>query len=145
MESEKKTIFDFDALDIDSNKVSLSKFKGAKAILITNVASKCGHTKKHYTEYTELYDKYKDKGFVILAFPCHQFKQESKPEAEIKKFVCEEFSVKFPLFSKVHVNEPDEHELFKFLKSKAGVKNIPWNFGKFLVNENGEVVKFYDQ
>ena len=96
---------------------------------------------------------YRDKGLEIFAFPCNQFKsQESKPEPQIKEFVTESFKVELPLFSKVNVNGPDTHQLFQYLKRHTKLYNedkdlsedIQWNFGKFLVRKNGEVIDFYD-
>jgi glutathione peroxidase len=106
-------------------------------------------TSDHYTQLVELYVKYKDKGLQILAFPCGQFfNQELKTDSDIKKDVIERFGVSFPLFAKTHVNGPNCHPVYKYLKfnskelkTEKGLKNIPWNFTKILVNSNGEVVK----
>jgi glutathione peroxidase len=106
-------------------------------------------TSDHYTQLVELYEKYQSRGLQILAFPCGQFfNQELKTDLDIKNDVLKRFGVSFPLFSKTKVNGPDCHPIYKYLKfnseelnTKKGLKNIPWNFTKILVNKNGEVVK----
>ncbi len=138
-------IYDFEVIDIDGNKVSLSKYKG-KVLLIVNVASECGFTPQ-YEDLQKLYDSYKKDGFKILAFPCNQFRnQEPKENTDIKKFCQLRYNVTFDIFSKVDVNGIATAPLFKFLKEKQnGFLNseIKWNFTKFLINKNGEVVDRY--
>ncbi|XP_020090839.1 probable phospholipid hydroperoxide glutathione peroxidase [Ananas comosus] len=142
----EKSIYDFTVKDIDGKDVSLSKFKG-KALLIVNVASKCGLTSSNYTELSHLYEKYKSQGFEILAFPCNQFGgQEPGSNSEIKQFACTRFKAEFPIFDKVDVNGPNTAPIYQFLKSSAGGflgDLIKWNFEKFLVDKNGKVVERY--
>jgi glutathione peroxidase len=121
-------------------------FKG-KVLLIINVASKCGFTPQ-YKELEEIYREYKDKGLEILGFPCNQFGfQEPGNNDEIYKFCSTTYNVTFPMFSKIDVNGPNAHELYIYLKEKApgilGTEGIKWNFTKFLVDKNGNVVKRY--
>ncbi|CAN0860628.1 Putative glutathione peroxidase 7, chloroplastic [Linum grandiflorum] len=142
----EKSIHDFTVKDIDGKNVSLSKFKG-KALLIVNVASRCGLTSSNYSELSHVYDKYKTQGFEILAFPCNQFGgQEPGSNPEIKQFACTRFKAEFPIFDKVDVNGPSTAPVYQFLKSSAGGflgDLIKWNFEKFLVDKNGKVVERY--
>ncbi|KAL3819093.1 hypothetical protein ACJIZ3_004998 [Penstemon smallii] len=142
----EKSLHDFTVKDIDGKDVSLSKFKG-KALLIVNVASRCGLTSSNYTELSHIYEKYKTQGFEILAFPCNQFGgQEPGSNPEIKQFACTRFKAEFPIFDKVDVNGPKTAPVYQFLKSNAGGflgDLIKWNFEKFLVDKNGKVVERY--
>ncbi|KAL3645866.1 Glutathione peroxidase 7 [Castilleja foliolosa] len=142
----EKTIHDFTVKDIDGTDVSLSKFKG-KVLLIVNVASKCGLTSSNYTELSQIYEKYKTQGLEILAFPCNQFGgQEPGSNPEIKQFACTRYKAEFPIFDKVDVNGPSTAPVYQFLKSNAGGflgDLIKWNFEKFLVDKNGNVVERY--
>ncbi len=133
-------------LDIDKKPVKLSDYKG-KVLLIVNVASKCGFTPQ-YEGLEKLYRKFKDKGFEILAFPCNQFgNQEPGTNEEIKNFCSTKYNVTFRLFDKIDVNGPNAHPLYKFLKEAKpglmGSKDIKWNFTKFLIDRNGNVVERY--
>ncbi|KNA15107.1 hypothetical protein SOVF_101230 [Spinacia oleracea] len=142
----EQTIHDFTVKDIDGKDVALSKFKG-KALLIVNVASKCGLTSSNYSELSQVYEKYKTQGFEILAFPCNQFGgQEPGSNPEIKKFACTRFKAEYPIFDKVDVNGPNTAPVYQFLKSSAGGflgDLVKWNFEKFLVDKNGKVVERY--
>ncbi|KAL5698968.1 glutathione peroxidase [Ranunculus cassubicifolius] len=142
----KKSIHDFTVKDIEGKDVSLSKFKG-KALLIVNVASKCGLTASNYTELSSIYDKYKTQGLEILAFPCNQFGgQEPGSNSEIKKFACTRYKAEFPIFDKVDVNGPNTAPVYQFLKSSVGGflgDLVKWNFEKFLVDKDGKVVERY--
>ncbi|KAA3471053.1 putative glutathione peroxidase 4 [Gossypium australe] len=133
-------------LDIRGNDVSLSEYKG-KVVLIVNVASKCGLTQSNYKELNVLYEKYKNQGFEILAFPCNQFGgQEPGTNEQIQEATCSMFKAEFPIFDKVEVNGKNAAPLYKFLKSeKVGYFGdaIKWNFTKFLVNKEGKVVERY--
>ena len=132
-------IHHFEVNNIDLTKVSLSDFKG-KILLIVNVASACGFTPQ-YTGLQALYEKYKDQGLEILAFPCNQFgSQESGTNEEIKTFCDTKYNVSFPLFDKVEVKGDNASPLFKFLENQSG-REIQWNFSKFLINKDGEFVK----
>jgi glutathione peroxidase len=127
--------------DIDGNEVKLEQYKG-KVILIVNVASKCGYTPQ-YEGLESMYKKFKDKGFEILAFPCNQFRgQEPGTNQEIKEFCSSKFGVTFQLFDKIDVNGENAHPLFKYLTA-GGEQPIKWNFEKFLVEQNGVVLKRY--
>jgi len=137
-------IYQFSADDFRGETVELSKYIG-KVALIVNTASECGFTSQ-YKGLQELYDKYNEQGLEILAFPCNQFKKQEKgSNAEIKQFCDLHFNIKFDLFSKVDVNGPDAIPLFNFLKEQApgilGTQGVKWNFTKFLVNKEGEVIK----
>jgi glutathione peroxidase len=136
--------------DIDGEEKTLSDYlANKKALLIVNVASACGYTDSNYKQLQELQDKYSD--IAILGFPCNQFaKQEDKCELDIKNYVKNNFKVTFPMFSKIEVNGPDTHPLYLYLKSYApgfntsqGLKNIPWNFAKFLVSPEGKIISYY--
>ncbi|CAL8468104.1 g7643 [Coccomyxa elongata] len=139
-----EAFYEFKVKDADGKTVDLSKYKG-KVVLIVNVASQCGFTPQ-YKELAALYDKYSNQGFVILGFPCNQFGgQEPGSDAEVKKF-AQARGAKFPIMSKVDVNGSSEDPLFSFLKAKQGgllTKDIKWNFTKFLVDREGNVVKRY--
>ncbi|GKU87384.1 hypothetical protein SLEP1_g1788 [Rubroshorea leprosula] len=142
----EKTLHDFTVKDIEGKDAPLSKYKG-KVLLIVNVASKCGLTTSNYSELSQLYEKYKNQGFEILAFPCNQFGgQEPGSNSEIKQFACTRFKAEFPIFDKVDVNGPNTAPVYQFLKSSTGgIFNdlIKWNFEKFLVDKNGKVVERY--
>ena len=140
------SIYDFSAKDIDGKEQSLGAYKG-KAMLVVNVASKCGFTPQ-YKGLEALYEKLKDKGLVVLGFPCDQFDhQEPGDEAEIKNFCSLNYDVQFPLFAKIDVNGANTDPLYKYLKHEAkgllGSESIKWNFTKFLVDKHGKVVKRY--
>ena len=139
------SIYDVAVTDIDGKQTTLKPYEG-KVILIVNVASKCGLTPQ-YKALQALYDKYKDKGLVILGFPCNQFNgQEPGSSDEIKKFCTSKYNVTFPMFSKIEVNGPNRHALYVML---AGADSpypgdIKWNFGKFLVSRDGKIVKRFE-
>lgn len=137
-------IYQFDVTKIDGTQISLSEFKG-KVLLIVNTASKCGFTPQ-YEGLEALYQRYKDRGMVILGFPCNQFaNQEPGSDEEIAEFCRVNYGVSFPMFSKIEVNGDAAHPLYQFLKSQAkgllGSEKIKWNFTKFLVDREGNVVK----
>ena len=139
-------ITDFVVKDINLVDIDLSIYDG-KTLLIVNVASECGLT-FHYEGLQELYNEYNSQGLEILAFPCNQFgAQEPGTNDEIKFFCTEKYNVTFPIFNKIDVNGPNEDPLFTFLKSSKrgflGYKPIEWNFAKFLINGDGDVIKRY--
>lgn len=141
-----KTIYDFSVKNIDGKDISLEQYRG-KVALIVNVASACGFTPQ-YGGLEALYKKYAEKGFVVLGFPCNQFgAQEPGTESDIKSFCTLKFGVSFPLFSKIDVNGPKTDPLYEFLKTeKSGVLGttaIKWNFTKFLVGKDGQVLDRY--
>ena len=130
--------------DINGKEVKLSDYKG-KVLLIVNVASYCGFTKQ-YSGLEEIYKKYKDKGFEILAFPCNKFgEQEPGTNEEIKNFCSSKFDVTFKLFDKVDVNGKDKSLLYSILTDNevTGKADVKWNFEKFLIDNNGNVVARY--
>ena len=138
-----KTIYDFKMKNIDGKEVSLSDYKG-KVVMIVNVASLCGNTPQ-YKDIEAMYEKYKDKGLVVLGFPANNFMgQEPGSDEKIKAFCTREYAVTFPMFSKISVKGDDMHPLYKFLTSKAenGVIDAPvkWNFQKFLIGKDGKVI-----
>ena len=134
--------YDFTATDIDGNTVDLDDYRG-QPLLIVNTASKCGFTPQ-YKGLEELSKTYAESGLVVLGFPCDQFAhQEPGDEAEIKNFCSLTYDVSFPMFAKVDVNGSAAHPLFAWLREqKSGVlgNRIKWNFTKFLVNRDGQVV-----
>jgi glutathione peroxidase len=140
------TVFDFSATTIDGKPRKLADYKG-KVLLIVNTASKCGFTPQ-YKGLEALHRQYGKRGLVVLGFPSNQFgEQEPGPESEIAEFCEMNFGVSFPLFAKVDVNGEAAHPLYKYLtKAKPGLlgsEAIKWNFTKFLVGRNGEVIKRY--
>jgi glutathione peroxidase len=139
-------IYQFNALNNKKEIVELKDYQN-KVILIVNTASACGFTPQ-YEGLQSLYSEYQTQGLEVLAFPCNQFKQQEKgSNEEIKQFCDLTFNIKFPLFDKIDVNGESTHPLFTFLKAQApgilGSKSIKWNFTKFLVNRQGQVVKRY--
>ncbi len=136
------SLADFSAAAIDGSDTDLSAYEG-KVVLVVNTASQCGFTPQ-YKGLQELQDTYADQGLVVLGFPCDQFGgQEPGAEAEISDFCEKNFGVSFPLFSKVDVNGSDAHPLFVWLKdSKGGLlgSKIKWNFTKFLIGRDGQVI-----
>lgn len=141
----EKNFYDFNAKDIQGNDVSMEKYKG-KVILVVNTASKCGFTPQ-FADLEEIYKKYKDQGLMVLGFPCNQFaKQDPGSNEEILNFCQLNYGVSFDMFEKIDVNGKQEHPLFKFLKKETkGIlsSRIMWNFTKFLIDRNGNVVKRY--
>lgn len=139
-------IHDLSAQSLTGREVPLSEFAG-EVTLVVNTASKCGFTPQ-YAGLQALYDEYKDRGFAVLGFPCNQFgAQEPGAEDEIGAFCERNYGVGFPMFAKVDVNGPDAHPVFKALKKAApgllGSESIKWNFTKFLVDRDGNVVERY--
>ncbi|KAL3498830.1 hypothetical protein ACH5RR_041562 [Cinchona calisaya] len=143
---EPQSVFDITVKDAKGNDVDLSIYKG-KVLLIVNVASKCGMTNSNYIELNQLYQKYKEQGLEILAFPCNQFgEEEPGSNDQILDFVCTRFKSEFPIFDKIEVNGESAAPLYKFLKKgKWGIlgDDVQWNFAKFLVDKNGQAVDRY--
>ena len=140
------SIYDFEALTITGEEVSLSDYKG-QVVLIVNTASECGYTPQ-FSGLQSLYEQLSNDGFVVLGFPCNQFgKQDPGDEQQISQFCELNYGVSFPMFSKIDVNGRNAHPLFNYLKDNArgvlGSKSIKWNFTKFLINREGEVVNRY--
>lgn len=138
-------LFDYVVKDAKGNDVSMSKYQG-KLLLIVNTATGCGFTPQ-YVGLQALYDKYHDKGFEVLDFPCNQFGNQAPGSVdEIHTFCMSRFGTTFPLFDKVDVNGKDADPLFVYLKKEKGGmigSDIKWNFTKFLVDQKGKVVKRY--
>jgi glutathione peroxidase len=137
------SFYEFEAAGIDAAEKALSEHAG-KVALVVNVASKCGLTPQ-YEGLERLYNDYRERGFVVLGFPCNQFMgQEPGSEAEISEFCSVNYGVTFPLFSKIEVNGDDRHPAYEFLTSQAsepdGPGDIAWNFAKFLVDGKGQVI-----
>jgi glutathione peroxidase len=138
MEQQPK-LYSFVMKTIDGNDKPLSEYNG-KVLMIVNVASKCGHTPQ-YKALEQLYEKYKNKGFVILGFPANNFLwQEPGTDAEIKQFCTLNYSVTFDMFSKIDVKGKNQHPLYKYLTEETSVSGkVEWNFQKYLVDRHGTV------
>jgi len=146
MDARPISFYDIDLVTIDGRRQKMDAYR-SKTLLIVNVASECGFTPQ-YKGLQTLYDKFSDKGFVVLGFPCNQFgHQEPGAEAEIEQFCTRNYSVTFPMFTKIDVNGSNTLPLYKFLKTEAkgllGSESIKWNFTKFLVDGDGSVTKRY--
>jgi glutathione peroxidase len=140
------TVYDFSAQTIDGKTRKFADYKG-KVLLVVNTASKCGFTPQ-YKGLEAVYEKFKDRGFAVLGFPCNQFgAQEPGPESQIAEFCEMNYGVSFPMFAKVDVNGDGAHPLFKHLtsakKGLLGSEAIKWNFTKFLVGKDGAVIERY--
>ncbi len=140
------SFYDFKVTTIDGKEIQLSQFKGKK-IMVVNTASKCGFTPQ-YEALEKLYEQYKHQNFVILGFPANNFmNQEPGTNAEIKEFCTKNYGVSFPMMAKISVKGKDIAPLYKWLtnKSENGVMDAPvkWNFQKFLIDENGNLVKVF--
>ena len=140
------SLYDIGVRTMDGETQPLAAYRG-KTLLVVNVASHCGFTPQ-YAGLEALYRKYKDQGLVVLGFPCNQFgHQEPGTEAEIQQFCATTYDVTFPMFAKIDVNGPGTHPLYELLKSARpgllGTEGIKWNFTKFLVGRNGEVLRRY--
>ncbi len=140
----KQIFYDFKATSLQGKEISMDSFQG-KAVIVVNTASKCGLTPQ-YEGLEKLYKEYKDKGLVILGFPCNQFAgQEPGSDKEISEGCLINYGVSFPMFSKVDVNGDNAHPLYKYLKSelKGGIlgSSIKWNFAKFMIDKNGKPYK----
>jgi len=138
------SIYDFVARDISGREVQISEYRG-KVLLIVNTASQCGFTPQ-YAGLEALYGDLREKGLVVLGFPCNQFgRQEPGNAAEIASFCKLTYDVSFPMFAKIDVNGPEASPLFVWLKSQApgllGSQGIKWNFTKFLVDREGKVIE----
>ena len=140
------SVYDFTLPSIDGKPMPLSAFKG-KVVLMVNVASKCGYTPQ-YTALEAIYEKYKDRGFVILGFPANNFgSQEPGTNEEIKTFCSTRYQVTFPLYAKVSVKGEDTTPLYQYITKDANpavAGEIKWNFTKFLVDRNGKVVQRFE-
>jgi glutathione peroxidase len=136
------SVYDFTARDLHGKERALAEYRG-KALLIVNVASRCGFTPQ-YGGLEALYRRHRERGLVVLGFPCNQFgHQEPGDERAIESFCSSRYDVSFPMFAKIDVNGKQAHPLYRFLKSEApgvlGTQAIKWNFTKFLVDRGGRV------
>jgi len=141
------SVLDFNLKSIDGKPAPLSQYQG-KVVLLVNVASRCGYTPQ-YEGLERVYEKYKDKGFVILGFPANNFGgQEPGTDEEIKTFCSSKYSVTFPMYSKISVKGEDIHPLYKFLTDKSTNPttggDIKWNFTKFLVGKDGKIITRFE-
>jgi glutathione peroxidase len=139
----ERSVLDFTMRSIDEKEVPLSTYRG-KVLLIVNVASRCGNTKQ-YESLQKLYDTYRERGFEVLGFPANNFLgQEPGTNAEIKEFCSTKYGVTFPMFSKISVKGGDQHPLYRFLTSDSTNPkysgSVKWNFQKYLINRDGEVI-----
>ena len=146
-DTRPKNVYSFTMKDIDGKNADLSQYKG-KVSLVVNVASKCGYTPQ-YKNLEAVYEKYKDKGFEILAFPANEFKQqEPGSNEEIKEFCTSKYNTQFPLFSKIVVKGEGQAPLYQYLTStdanQQTAGDIKWNFTKFLVSKEGKVVARFE-
>ena len=137
------TLHDFDVKTIDGQTKKLGDFKG-QTLLVVNVASRCGLT-PHYAGLEELHRRFAPRGFAVLGFPCNDFgAQEPGTESEIKAFCQSKYDVTFPMFSKLHVKGPEQAPLYKYLTEQTSgpdaAGDVVWNFAKFLVGPNGQVL-----
>jgi len=146
MGHDAPNVYGFSFTDIDGHEQSMQRYQG-KVLIVVNVATKCGYTEGNYAQLQEMYDKYKDKGLAVLAFPCNQFmNEEPGTEAEIKEFACSKYKVTFDMTKKVDVNGSGAHPLWAYMKSIKGgtlIDAIKWNFTKFLIDRQGRVVNRY--
>ncbi len=138
------SVYDFKAVDIQGQERDLADYKG-KVLLIVNTASKCGLTPQ-FEGLEAMYKDLHEEGLEVLGFPCNQFAQQDKgSDSEIAGFCMKNYGVSFPMFSKIEVNGDQAHPLYKYLKKEArgvlGTEKIKWNFTKFLINKDGQVVK----
>ena len=145
-DTDTHTVYDFKARQINGQDIALSEFRG-KVMLIVNTASQCGFTPQ-FGGLEELHKTYAGQGLAVLGFPCNQFgAQDPGQDSEIATFCQVNYGVSFPMMSKIEVNGPGAHPLYKWLSSEApgllGSKSIKWNFTKFLVGKDGQVIRRY--
>jgi glutathione peroxidase len=139
------SIHDTAVKDIDGKETTLKPYQG-KVLLVVNVASRCGFTPQ-YKQLEAVYEKYKDKGLVVLGFPCNQFgRQEPGTNEEIKQFCSSKYNVTFPMFDKIEVNGPNRHPLYASLTGQGSPYpgDIKWNFSKFLISRDGKILKRFE-
>ena len=141
----KSSLYDIPLKDINGKSTSLKAYKG-KTLLVVNVASKCGLTPQ-YSALESLQQKYQKKGFVVLGFPCNDFReQEPGTNEEIKEFCSSKYNVTFPLFDKLHVKGAEQHPLYSALTGENAPfpGEVKWNFGKFLISKDGKILKRFE-
>lgn len=145
MTVQAASLYDVPLKDIDGKETTLAAYRG-KVMLIVNVASKCGNTKQ-YAPLQALYAQYKDRGLVVLGFPCNQFGgQEPGTNEQIKEFCSAKYNVTFPIFDKIEVNGPNRHPLYQQLAGAGSpfAGDIKWNFAKFLVGRDGKILNRFE-
>ncbi|MEA3212479.1 MAG: glutathione peroxidase [Chthoniobacter sp.] len=143
--AEDPKLYTIPLKDIDGKETSLKQYAG-KALLVVNVASKCGFTPQ-YAGLEAVWRKYQDQGLVVVGFPCNDFgAQEPGTTAEIKQFCTLKYDVTFPLFDKLHVKGPEQHPLYEALtgKDSPAPGPIKWNFGKFVIGRDGKILARFD-
>uniref|UniRef100_A0AC35UE08 Glutathione peroxidase n=1 Tax=Rhabditophanes sp. KR3021 TaxID=114890 RepID=A0AC35UE08_9BILA len=144
--SQQNSIYDFKVEDANGQEVSLDKYKG-KVVIIVNVASACGFADSNYTQFKEMLEQYKDKGFAVACFPCNQFNSQEKECAlDIVGNMKQKYNIEPDFYGKIDVNGSNAAPLYNFLKKEQGgflVDAIKWNFTKFLIDKNGKVIKRY--
>ena len=139
----KKIFYDFEINGISGDVINLNQFKG-KPVLIVNTASYCGFTKQ-YNDMQELWEKYRDKGLVVLGIPSNSFNQEKKYNDEVKEFCEVNFNINFPMTTITEVKGENSHELFKWAEKNYGKSAVPkWNFHKILINKEGKIEETYN-
>ena len=139
-DSKQSSPLDFQVKDIDGKDVKLADYKG-KVVMLVNVASKCGYTPQ-YKQLEQVYEKYKDKGLVIIGFPANNFgSQEPGTDEQIKQFCTSKYNVTFPMMSKISVKGDDIHPLYKQLTDAKG--QVTWNFDKFLIGKDGQLIEHF--
>ena len=138
----KKIFYDFKINSISGDVINLNNFRG-KAVLVVNTASYCGFTKQ-YDDMQELWEKYKDKGLIVLGIPSNSFNQEKKVNSEVKEFCEVNFNINFPLTEITNVKGDNAHEIYKWAKENHGKSAVPkWNFYKILINKEGKIEDTY--
>ena len=142
MANYEKIFFDHSIKSIDDKIINLNEYKN-KAVLLVNVASYCGFTKQ-YDDLQKLWDKYKDKGLIVLGVPSNSFNQEKDKNDEVKKFCEVNFGINFPMTSILEVKGDNAHEIYKWAKRNHGKSAVPkWNFHKILIDKNGKIFDTY--
>ena len=138
----KKIFYDFKINSISGDVINLNNFRG-KAVLVVNTASYCGFTKQ-YDDLQELWERYKDKGLIVLGIPSNSFNQEKKDNSEVKEFCEVNFNINFPLTEITDVKGDNAHEIYKWAKNNFGKSAVPkWNFYKILINKEGKIEDTY--
>lgn len=136
------SFYDFSAETIDGKTQTLSDYRG-QVLLVVNTASKCGFTKQ-YAGLQDLYEKYKERGFAVLGFPANNFgRQEPGTNEEIQQFCTSRFNITFPMFAKIDVKGSDIHPLYAWLTSHPNGKKVSWNFNKFLIGRDGDLIAHF--
>jgi len=142
LEHNYSSFYELSAENIQGQKVDFDQFKG-KVVLIVNVASYCGLTDRNYKQLVPIYDRYQSEGFEVLAFPCNQFLYQEPGSAESILGFAGKCNAHFMMMSKVSVNGPETHPVYRFLKTSTDREQIDWNFAKYLVSRSGTTIRHY--